>query len=36
VFDDGHLFLLTRARETAAAIAGFLVEPATSVHNPIR
>jgi poly(3-hydroxyalkanoate) depolymerase len=29
VFDDGHLFLLTRARETAAAIAGFLVEPAT-------
>lgn len=27
VFDDGHLFLLTRARETAAAIAGFLVEP---------
>lgn len=29
VFDDGHLFLLTRARETAAAVAGFLVEPAT-------
>jgi poly(3-hydroxyalkanoate) depolymerase len=29
VFDDGHLFLLTRARETAAAIAGFLAEPAT-------
>lgn len=29
VFDDGHLFLLTRARETAAAIAGFLLEPAT-------
>ena len=29
VFDDGHLFLLTRARETAAAIAAFLVEPAT-------
>jgi poly(3-hydroxyalkanoate) depolymerase len=28
VFDDGHLFLLTRARETAAAIAGFLVGPA--------
>jgi poly(3-hydroxyoctanoate) depolymerase len=28
VFDDGHLFLLTRARETAAAIAGFLAEPA--------
>lgn len=29
VFDDGHLFLLTRARETASAIAGFLVEPET-------
>lgn len=29
VFDDGHLFLLTRAQETAAAIAGFLAEPAT-------
>jgi poly(3-hydroxyoctanoate) depolymerase len=29
VFDDGHLFLLTRAQETAATIAGFLVEPAT-------
>jgi len=26
VFDDGHLFLLTRSRETAAAIAGFLAE----------
>jgi poly(3-hydroxyoctanoate) depolymerase len=29
VFDDGHLFLLTRARETAAAISAFLAEPAT-------
>ena len=24
VFDDGHLFLLTRAKETAGIIAGFL------------
>ncbi|HWI09873.1 MAG TPA: poly(3-hydroxyalkanoate) depolymerase [Burkholderiaceae bacterium] len=29
VVDDGHLFLLTRAQETAAAISGFLAEPAT-------
>ena len=29
IFDDGHLFLLTRARETAATIGGFLGEPAT-------
>jgi poly(3-hydroxyalkanoate) depolymerase len=29
VFDDGHLFLLTRARETAVAISGFLDEPAS-------
>jgi poly(3-hydroxyoctanoate) depolymerase len=28
VFDDGHLFLLTRARETAAAISAFLVDAA--------
>ena len=27
VFDDGHLFLLTRAQETARIIAGFLAEP---------
>jgi poly(3-hydroxyalkanoate) depolymerase len=26
VFDDGHLFLLTRARETASVIASFLAE----------
>jgi pimeloyl-ACP methyl ester carboxylesterase len=28
VFDDEHLFLLTRARETAAAVSGFLLKPA--------
>ncbi|WP_372524603.1 poly(3-hydroxyalkanoate) depolymerase [Piscinibacter sp.] len=27
ILDDGHLFLLTRARETASVIAGFLNEP---------
>ena len=27
VIDDGHLFLLTRAQETAGIIAGFLAEP---------
>ena len=27
VIDDGHLFLLTRARETAQAVAAFLAEP---------
>ena len=27
VFDDGHLFMLTRAQETASIIAGFLAEP---------
>ena len=28
VFDDGHLFLLTKAQETAQVIAGFLAETA--------
>lgn len=30
VFDDGHLFLLTRAPETARVIAGFLAAPKTA------
>jgi pimeloyl-ACP methyl ester carboxylesterase len=28
VFDDGHLFMLTRPRETARVIGAFLAEPA--------
>jgi poly(3-hydroxyalkanoate) depolymerase len=31
VLDDGHLFLLTRAGETARIIAGFVAEPAQRV-----
>ena len=33
VFDDGHLFLLTRAAETARVIAAFLVGPAADTHR---
>jgi poly(3-hydroxyalkanoate) depolymerase len=33
VIDDGHLFLLTRARETAQAIAAFLAEPRLAVQR---
>jgi poly(3-hydroxyalkanoate) depolymerase len=33
VFDDGHLFLLTRAAETARVISGFLAEPAADTRR---
>jgi poly(3-hydroxyalkanoate) depolymerase len=34
VFDDGHLFMLTRAQETARVIDEFLVEPTALPNRP--
>jgi hypothetical protein len=34
VFDDGHLFMLTRALETARVVGEFLAEPTTRLGGP--
>jgi hypothetical protein len=33
VFDDGHLFLLTQAQETAEVVSGFVAPHSASPHR---